>query len=321
MHFKYFLLFALFFLSSGSGTIGKEDLETKQILVPLADPFILLYNDLYYAYGTGAEDGIEVMVSTDLKRWKRVANEQKGLALHKDDSYGEKWFWAPEVYCVNDKFYMYYSAEEHICVAVSDSPLGPFKQVVQKPMLEDEKAIDNSLFIDDDGKAYLFFVRFNDGLNIWVAELEDDLMTLKKETMHHCISVSQAWEEIWPRVNEAPFVIKHKGIYYMTYSANSYESHFYGVGCATSTHIKGEWIKYSDNPLLQKPGTLVGVGHNAFFRDKNGNLCTVFHAHHDQDHIHPRNMYISYAGFKDMNGIDKLYIDPNYQTPILVVTE
>jgi hypothetical protein len=36
-------------------------LETKQILVPLADPFILLYNDLYYAYGTGAEDGIEVI--------------------------------------------------------------------------------------------------------------------------------------------------------------------------------------------------------------------------------------------------------------------
>jgi hypothetical protein len=30
-------------------------------LVPLADPFILLYNDLYYAYGTGAEDGIEVI--------------------------------------------------------------------------------------------------------------------------------------------------------------------------------------------------------------------------------------------------------------------
>ncbi len=45
---EYFLLFTLFFLSCGSGTIGKEDLETKQILVPLADPFILLYNDLYY---------------------------------------------------------------------------------------------------------------------------------------------------------------------------------------------------------------------------------------------------------------------------------
>ncbi|MFA7493577.1 MAG: 1,4-beta-xylanase, partial [Proteiniphilum sp.] len=29
--------------------------------VPLADPFILLYNDTYYLYGTGAGNGIEVM--------------------------------------------------------------------------------------------------------------------------------------------------------------------------------------------------------------------------------------------------------------------
>ena len=71
---------------------------------------------------------------------------------------------APEVYYVNNKFYMYYSAEEHICVAVSDSPLGPFRQAVQKPMLEDEKAIDNSLFLDDDGKAYLFLFALTMGI-------------------------------------------------------------------------------------------------------------------------------------------------------------
>lgn len=47
-------------------------------------------------------------------------------------------------------------------------------------MIADEKCIDNSLFIDDDGTPYLFFDRFNDGLNIWVAELEKDLMTIKR---------------------------------------------------------------------------------------------------------------------------------------------
>ncbi|HOT65014.1 MAG TPA: glycoside hydrolase family 43 protein, partial [Dysgonamonadaceae bacterium] len=199
--------------------------------------------------------------------------------------------------------------------------LGPFRQVEQKPMLEEEKAIDNSLFIDDNGKAYLFFVRFNDGNNVWVGELENDLMTFKKETMHHCISVSQPWEEVWPRVNEGPFVIKHNGIYYMTYSANSYESPFYGVGCATATNIMGEWTKYPDNPLLQKPGNLVGVGHNSLFWDKDGNLRIVFHAHHDINAIHPRNMYISNAGFKQVNGMDKFYIDPNYLTPVLDVVQ
>ncbi len=281
--------------------------------VPLADPFILFYKGTYYAYGTHAADGIEVYTSKDLRSWDKSEN----LALNKNDSFGEKWFWAPEVYHVNGKFYMYYSADEHICVATSDSPLGPFRQTVQKPMLEEEKAIDNSLFIDDDGKAYLFFVRFNDGNNVWVAELENDLMTLKKETMRPCIHVSQSWEEVWPRVNEGPFVIKHNGVYYMTYSANSYESPFYGVGCATATNIMEDWTKYPDNPLLQNPDGLQGVGHSAIFRDKKKNLRIVFHAHHSASSIHPREMYIGSVSFSKLNGVERMFIEKDDFTPCL----
>ena len=120
--------------------------------VPLADPFILLYDGVYYAYGTGAGSGIEVWTSRDLSTWERAkGNARDGLALHRTDVWGEKWFWAPEVYRLNDKFYMYFTAEEHICVATSDSPLGPFVQEKRQPMIADEKCIDNTLFIDDDG--------------------------------------------------------------------------------------------------------------------------------------------------------------------------
>ena len=66
------------------------------------------------------------------------------------------------------------------------------------------------------------------GNNVWVAELEDDYMTIKTETMRPCIHVSQAWEEVWPRVNEGSYVLKHNGLYYMTYSGNSFESHSMG---------------------------------------------------------------------------------------------
>ena len=188
-------------------------------------------------------------------------------------------------------------------------------------MLEGEKTIDNSLFIADDGIPYLFFDRFNDGLNIWVAELEEDLITIKKQTLHPCIHVSQEWEKVWPRVNEGAFVTKHNGMYYMTYSANSYESPFYGVGCATATSIMGEWTKYPDNPLLQKPGNLVGVGHSALFRDKKENLRIVFHAHHDDKNIHPRKMYIGKVEFKQEGEVDKLYISQEYLIPKLTVTQ
>jgi beta-xylosidase len=255
----------------------------------------MLYDNLYYAYGTGAANGIEVYTSKDLKTWEKAPE----LALHKDNSWGDKWFWAPEVYYIKDKnkFFMYYSVDEHICAATSGSPYGPFVQENKKPMLEGEKCIDNSLFIDDDGKAYLYFDRFNDGLNIWVAELEDDLMTIKEPTLTKCIHVSQPWEEVWPRVNEGSFVIKYQDIYYMTYSANSYESQFYGIGFATSGSPMGPWKKYEKNPIFQKPEDLVGVGHSAMFHDKKGKLKIVFHAHRSKESIHPRDMYIADVEF------------------------
>lgn len=95
-----------------------EGVETP---MPFGDPFILLHEGTYYAYGTHADDGIEVYTSDDLQTWK-----YKGMALQKKDVWADRWFWAPEVYEVNGKFYMYYSADEHICVATADSPAGPF---------------------------------------------------------------------------------------------------------------------------------------------------------------------------------------------------
>lgn len=289
---------------------SKQSLQKK---IPFGDPFIMLYKDIYYAYGTSEADGIAVYTSKDLISWKK----NKNLVLHKNDTWTNKWFWAPEVFHVNGKFYMYFSANEHICVAVSKSPLGPFKQIEKKPMIEGEKCIDNTLFIDDDGKAYLFFDRFDDGLNICSADLEKDLIHIKPNTIKKCIHVSQPWEEVWPRVNEGAFVTKRNGIYYLTYSANSYESPFYGIGYATATNINGPWTKYEKNPIYQKVGGLVGIGHSAMFKDKEGKLRIVFHAHNSDSKIHPRHMYISTVNFINKEGKEVMEISPEYLTPIL----
>ncbi|MEN6456229.1 MAG: glycoside hydrolase family 43 protein [Prolixibacteraceae bacterium] len=318
---KYSLFLGLLLIAFSSYSCSKDepgqDPGPVVSKVPLGDPFIMLHDGRYYAYGTLSENGIAVFVSDDLQNWSVPAGVPGGLALKKEDVWADRWFWAPEVYHVNGKFYMYYSADEHICVATADSPLGPFTQEVQKPMIEGEKCIDNSLFIDDDGRPYLFFDRFNDGLNIWVAELEENLIDINPETMHKCINVSQEWEKVWPRVNEGSFVVKHNGVYYMTYSANSYESPFYGVGYATATAVTGPWTKYENNPILQKPGNLVGVGHSAMFTDKEGKLRIVFHAHNSATKIHPRYMYISTVSFESKNGEEVMVIDKNYLTPTL----
>ncbi|NJO69773.1 MAG: family 43 glycosylhydrolase [Bacteroidetes bacterium] len=150
--------------------------------VQMGDPFIFSEGDTYYLYGTSSDEGIEVFTSKDLIHWDGPMGVTDGLALHRNDVFGEKWFWAPEVYKFQGKYYMFYSAEEHIAVAVSSSPLGPFTQEKQVPLIT-TKAIDTHLFIDDDGKKYLYYVAFSNGNVIWMCEMNDDLLSIKPETV------------------------------------------------------------------------------------------------------------------------------------------
>jgi len=263
--------------------------EVVSTTLPIADPYILLYDGMYYAYGTSGDNGFEVYTSDDLETWKRSS----AMALNKQDSYADRWFWAPEVYYVEKakKFYLFYSADEHICVATSDSPYGPFVQDEKKPIRE-EKSIDTSVFFDDDGKAYLYFVRFTDGNVIWVAELNDDLKSIKEETLTQCFAAEEPWELILPKVVEGPSVIKQGDTYYLMYSANGYTSQDYAVGYATSKSPFGPWKKYEKNPILHNYKGLVGVGHGAPFIDKEGKMRYVFHAHKSTTEVHPRDAYV-----------------------------
>ena len=271
-------------------TAGNATFNVIQDKVPHADPFILLHDGVYYAYGTG-EPGFRVYTSTDLEHWQK-----KGIALDIDNCWGTKMFWAPEVYNVKDRFFIFYSSEEHICVATSDSPEGPFTQDVVKPIRE-EKGIDTSLFIDDDGTPYLYFVRFTGGNVIWVAEMTDDLLGIKEETLKECISAVDPWELVDARVTEGPSVFKRKGIYYMLYSANHTRSQDYAVGYATAPSPYGPWTKYSGNPVFRRDSPnadgLVGIGHGAPFKDRDGDLMYVFHAHQNDSTMQPRTMYIN----------------------------
>jgi GH43 family beta-xylosidase len=280
----------LIFLCSALSVLGiraQEDISE----VPLADPYILLEDGIYYAYGTYDANGIRCYTSADLKKW-----EDAGLALSKVNTTERQWFWAPEVYHKNGHYIMYFSANEHLFAAVADSPKGPFKQVgsyQMEKLIGDEKCIDSHVFFDDNGKAYVFFVRFTDGNCIWQAELEDDYITPKEGTMRKCIAVSQDWEKKMGRVNEGPNVIKVGKRYFLTYSANDYQSQDYGVGYAATTDIdKGEWGKYASNPILRRIEDLVGTGHHSLFYDKENKLRIVFHAHESKEKIHNRRMYI-----------------------------
>ncbi len=276
-------------------TVANKAVEHQLLL---ADPYVLEDNGWYYIYGTHADDGIVVYRSRDMHLWSGRCGEAKNqLALHKDDVWGEKWFWAPEVYKVGDKYLMTYSAEEHICYAESDSPRGPFVQREKRPYLPDEKGIDSSFFIDDDGTPYIFWVRFTHGNVIWVAEMSRDLHEVKLETARRLIDVQEGtWEFRQARVAEGPAVIKHKGKYYLTFSCNDYQSQDYAVGFAVADNVMGPYERYAGNPILHRHCGYVGTGHHTLMPTRKG-LYMVFHAHYSGESIHPRQTLISPVKF------------------------
>ena len=264
--------------------------------VPLADPYILLDGGKYYAYGTHDGDGIHCYSSDDLRSWR-----DEGQALNKSNTTETQWFWAPEVYHIGDRYIMYYSANEHLYAATAASPKGPFKQVgtyQMNSLLGSEKCIDSSVFFDDNGTAWLFFVRFTDGNCIWQCRLGDDYITPVAGTLKKCFAASQSWELKMGRVNEGPNVVKYNRRYFLTYSGNDYQSQDYGVGYATCTNLaSGTWTKYASNPILRRREELVGTGHHSLFTDKEGILRIVFHAHNSASTIHSRLMYIGTMQF------------------------
>lgn len=261
-----------------------------------ADPFILMHEGVYYLYSTNAVDqGYLVYSSTDMQTW-----ENNGLCLKKEDVQGDFGFWAPEVMYYNEKFYMVYTAEEHLGIAVSDSPLGPFTQET-KGFLSEEKSIDGHFFIDEDGSIYLYFVMFTGGNVIYGAKMKDDLSGYEENTVTKLLEAQYPWERVMERVMEGPSMLKRDGIYYLTYSANHFQSQDYAVGYATSKNPLSGFEKYIDNPILHKNGDIVGTGHHSFTTSVDGKqIYIVYHRHFSTEAVHPR-----------MTCVDKVIFQPN----------
>lgn len=293
--FHVFLLISCNVLESPeTEVVYKDDMR-----VPLADPFIWVGDSMYYAYGTNSPDGIMVFSSSNLIEWF----DSKQLAIHKDDSFGDNSFWAPDMSynTKTNKYLLYYAAENHMCVAAGDSPLGPFQQIIKEPMSQ-LWAVDHTVYKHEDGTLYMYYsTNFNSNYEIWVCRLTEDGLHIEEDSHRLCFRAEDSWECIgWPVV-EGPYVIEYKGLYYMIYSGSGYETLDYAVGYAIAENPMGPWYKYEGNPIFKMPQygnqQLYGTGHGSIFKDLEDNLRFVFHAHNSRASVHPRCMYITSIHF------------------------
>ncbi len=270
---------------------------TNPLMNHCADPDVLYYNKTYFLYPTNAGDdgnGIKVYTSTDLVHWT-----DQGYAFTKGDGWGTSDFWAPDIIERDGTFYMYYVANEQICVATSTSPMGPFTQEVKEPMDPSEKNIDAHIFYDEaSDKYYIYYVRFTGGNVIWGAELSDDMMSIKKDTLKQIVAADQGWDQDMGNINEGPFMLVHDGKYYLTYSGAHFQSINYGSAFAVSDSPLGDYTKYEYNPIMKSNATVHGTGHHGIVESPDGTeLFMVYHSHHDLGSTEPRQLCIDRVHF------------------------
>lgn len=192
-----------------------------------------------------------------------------GEALHlRDIPWASQQLWAPDAAYKNGKYYLFFPARDkegvfRIGVATGESPAGPFSP--EQNYIPGSFSIDPAVFVDDDGKSYMYFGGLWGGqLEKWqtgafepnaegpsgngpalgprVAELSEDMLTFKETPIEISIvddkgSPIPAGDED-RRYFEGPWVHKYNGYYYLSYSTGSTHKLVYAI----SRDPKGPYV-------------------------------------------------------------------------------
>jgi len=188
-----------------------------------------------------------------------------GVALHvRDVPWASRQLWAPDATEKNGTYYLFFPAKDHngifrIGVATSSSPAGPF--TAQPQPIRNSFSIDPAVF-NDDGRYYLYFGGIWGGqLQRWrtgtfdeaeegplahlpeddepalcakMAGLDDSLLEFAEAPVDIVIC-DEAGNPILQGDNErrffeAPWVHKHNGMYYFSYSTGDTHYICYATG-------------------------------------------------------------------------------------------
>ncbi len=213
---------------------SQQQIISNPVLPGVADAGVIKFNGEYYIGGVFTNGGF--YVSHDLVKWEGPVHVfSMDNNWTKGASAGDNQIHANDINYVNGIFHLYWSVNYwgrdgnaiHIGHATSKNILGPYKEPVKDTWLDNR--IDPEMFTDDDGKWYLYMVKFTDGNAIWVRPMKDP-WTFSGEPKYVFSSLPNTWETLDNRVEEGPWVIKYRNKYYLMYNAN---------------HTSPEWGNYA----------------------------------------------------------------------------
>jgi hypothetical protein len=265
--YKYVKIIVLLTLTINYYVNAQNTVKQRPIISTkyTADPAPMVYKDTVFLYTSHDEDdamGFKMKdwllySSTDMVNWT-----EHGAVASLDN-----FDWVPynngawAVQCIerNGKFYLYcpMPGGVGIGVLVADSPYGPFKDPIGKPLIKNsDHDIDPTVFIDDDGQAYMYW----GNPKVYYVKLNEDMISYSGE-------INQ--EPTTPKnYQEGPWVWKRNNKYYLAYASTCCPE---GIGYAMSNSPTGPWeykgmiIDASEKTRGNHPGIIEYKGKSYVF--------------------------------------------------------
>jgi len=170
----------------------------------------------------------DILSTKDMENWSVDNKVFQSRGKYDDVSYNEKLLFAPDCAKKDGKYILHYCQPDGmnaLGTAISDSPAGPFENGLPLNTGKKYSQIDPSVFIDDDGKAYLVWGQ----MNMKMAVLKPDLRTIETGTIQDSILTRS--EHFF---HEGAYMTKNNGLYYLVYADESRENKPTCIGYATS---------------------------------------------------------------------------------------
>lgn len=254
-----------------------------------ADPFITYKDGFYYLVFTQV-DRIQIHKSNTLEG---MSYAQASTALLSTSSTGMGCcnIWAPELFHLDGKWYLYYTADDGTDAnhrmyvlenASADPTTGTWVKKGQVLGMPNIFAIDATV-LDMGTRRYFLWSSRNGPQEVWIAAMASPWSITG--TPVKIATPVYAWEKVSGGVNEAPVALVRNGKVFITYSASACGSDDYALGLLTASAssnllLASSWSKRS-TPVFSKSTAngVYGPGHNSFVKSPDGTEdWLVYHA-------------------------------------------
>ncbi|MDI3320863.1 glycoside hydrolase family 43 protein [Pinibacter soli] len=286
------VILCLLWMYSCNGIVRAQNPIVQTHFTP--DPAPMVYNGRVYVYTGDDIPGYDfyymtkwrVCSSADMVNWT-----DHGVPITLESfSWARDRAWASQCIERNGKFYWYICAQTvdnnvAIGVAVADHPTGPFKDAIGKPIISTGSwaNIDPTVFIDDDGQAFLYwgnpnlyYVKLNNDMVSYAGDIMQIPQTIESfggvRAARNTGGAASAAEPTKDMYVEGPWFYKRSGKYYQMFAGMTKGNEC--LSYAMSDAPTGQW-KYQGKIMTDQPANSF-TNHGGII-DFKGNSYLFYH--------------------------------------------